>query len=403
MLYFTKAKENCTGCSACYAICPVQCITMVRDIKGFMYPTADMLKCIHCRKCEKVCPVIHDERGVVPISRQFAVAAVSKNQKVWEDSSSGGAFTEICKIFSDNSEAVVFGAEMQFPTVHHVGVDLQDIQRVRRSKYVQSEMGNCFIEAKDALEQGKRVIFVGTPCQVAGFRSYLDHDYKNLLCIDFICHGVGSPTVFEDCMRYEGEKAGSSVVDYKFRNKKSCLGNYQRHTSLLVYSNGRSRYIEMDAYNRLFLNQLCLRDCCGETCKFRKIQRSGDITIADFNNKEQVYPDLNDNRAYSTIIFNTEKGKELSEKLENNMIILPCDIQNIVRFNPLFCRSTPSNQKRKDFFDEYCKGKMIEELIECYVPSKKTPGYWRRFVPWKLKHKVYQSLVRMKRYMCIDE
>ena len=378
--------------------CPIQCIEMKSDERGFLYPVADALRCIQCGKCEKICPILHERRGRAHMENQHAVAAVSKDQKVWQDSSSGGAFTEICKAFSDGKETVVFGAEMQFPYVKHVRVSLDSIGRVRRSKYVQSEIGTSFLEVKKTLEEGKKVVFSGTPCQVAGLRSYLNCEENNLLCVDFICHGVGSPAVFQQCMRYEGEQERASVVEYTFRNKKSLCGNYQRHLSHIQFSNGTSRYREMDGYQRLFLNQLCLRDCCGETCRFRRTERSSDITIADFNNKERLYPDLNDNRAYSTVIFNTAKGAKLEEKLADRMNMLPCSLETIERFNPLFFRSTPSNPKRKEFFYDYCSGMTIEELIDRYAPRPKNSlGYWKRFLPWGLKHQAYRLLVRLMR------
>lgn len=398
MLYFTKTKEQCTGCSACFATCPTQCITMEKDEKGFLYPKADESKCIHCGKCERVCPIFHVNRNQQNISKQCAVAAVSKEYEVWKDSSSGGAFTEICKAFIGDENGIVFGAEFQFPKVKHIGVPIQEIRRLQRSKYVQSEVGSSFGNVKIALEQKMKVVFVGTPCQVAGLRAYLNKDYVNLICVDFICHGVGSPDVFNKCMQYEGKKEKSSVIDYKFRNKTSLLGNYQRYVSMLTYQDGHSRTIEMDAYNKFFLGQLCLRDCCGEQCKFRVRERNGDITIADFNNKERLLPEINDNRAFSSIIFNTEKGLSIQKSLEDRMNMWPVSMTAIMQYNPLFCRSTPSSPKRIDFFADFCSGVPIETLLEKYAPlQKKSLGYLKRFIPWQVKHEAYRMLIRMRK------
>ena len=347
MMYFTKNKEDCTGCTACKAVCPKKCITMQPDEKGFFYPEADLDICIQCGLCENVCPNQHpryiDQNGNICTEEnserflntlQYAVTAITKDDEVWKNSTSGGAFSEICnvlnrKAIAEGSQMWVYGAAFDGLVVKHCGHRMPDIQGFRKSKYVQSDMQNCFYEIKTHLQNQEQVLFSGTPCQVEGLRAFLGKPYENLFCIDLICHGVGSPSVFK---RYLDECSQTDKVKkYTFRIKFRKYGNYQRYLSEITRESGKIERILIDDYNKLFLNQLCLRNCCGENCKYRKIHRQGDITLADCNNFTRNYPDIYDDRGYSTIVVNTTKGKAVLGDLPDFMVILPADLDDVKR------------------------------------------------------------------------
>ena len=191
MLYFMKEKMQCTGCSACYNICPTKCITMEKDEEGFLYPIASD-RCVHCGKCETVCSAVNkknDGGSTLP----EAYCALTKDNKVWKQSASGGTFTEICKAWNIG-DSVFCGATWNGLNIEHKCVQgIGNIGLLRRSKYVASDTKNVFREVKDYLIVGKRVVFCGTPCQVAGLKLFLGKEQENLLLIDLICHGVGSP------------------------------------------------------------------------------------------------------------------------------------------------------------------------------------------------------------------
>ena len=382
------AVDSCTGCAACFSICPRRAIRMGVSDKGFDAPVvAD--SCVECGLCEKICPINVE---ILPSSceEQEAYAGISLDEETWKSSSSGGAFTCLVESFlemvPEGCNCIVFGAAFEHLNVKHIGVVSDDISPLRKSKYVQSSIGESYLKAKKALGDGSAVVFSGTPCQIAGLRSYLGKEYELLLCIDFVCHGVGSPRVFQDCMNKEGTTRGKLVTGYSFREKRNRFGNFSRYVSKYTYEDGSERLAEMDYYNRLFLSQLCLRDCCGDNCAFRSQHRLGDVTLADLNGKNQIFPDLNDSRPYSCFVVNTEKGRRVCSLLGSRMNLLPMDIEDVKKYNPLFCRTLPENPARYDFFEEYIAGVAVDGLVEKYAPKRFSIKNWLvANLPWRLK------------------
>lgn len=397
MLYFTESKVECTGCTACKAICPKQCIQMKKDEKGFLYPVANQVECINCGACEKVCPI---KNGKWPVKQdyteQFAAAAITKNSELWEKSASGGAFIELCDAFADGEKesVYIFGAMFEGLRVVHAGKSLEDAVCFCKSKYVQSDMQNCFLEIKKLLAEGKKVIFSGTPCQNAGLKMFLGDNTENLLNIDFICHGVGSEDVFYRFLKEKSEDKKKKIQEYTFRSKKKIHGNYVRHLSKIKYDDGSCEYTVEDNYNKLFLNQLCLRDCCGEACPYRNQNRCSDITIADFNNFSRTFPEVFDCRNYSSVIVNTEKGRQTFENLRERMTLYPCDLSVIKTYNPLFEKTTPENKLRAQFFADFEAGMSIESLCKRYVPTQKNKpvSYIKQRTPYFIKYWVFRLI-----------
>lgn len=349
MLSFTKDKSNCTGCTACMAACPVSCISMVEDSEGFKYPVSSDA-CIDCGLCERVCPL--QKTSIVanpPSSKAYAV--LSRDASIWRRSASGGAFSEICNAWGDD-KTIIVGATWDGLIVHHKCVEgVKNILDLCKSKYVASSPDNTFREIKDYLINGRKVTFCGTPCQVAGLKSYLRKDYPNLLTIDLICHGVGSPSVFEDAMKSIGEQLDTVVTGYEFRAKRRVYET--DHLQKIIAADG-IRYMVKDQYIQLFLSQLCLRPCCGKNCIFRSDRRQGDLTIADFKGLTEVFPELiGTKRNYSSLIVNSVKGQDVVTLLSKNAIIKEATIEDIKKFNPLFYRQTWFSEKRDQFFEDY--------------------------------------------------
>jgi len=349
MLHFLSDKTCCTGCSACQAACPIDCISMITDEEGFWYPSSSE-KCINCGRCAKVCPSLNPFTEGIRVN-QKAYACISKDDVIWRRSASGGAFSEICLAWGDDNTIVV-GAAWDGFKVHHVCIKgVRNIKSICKSKYIASNPENVFRQIKGYLEEGCKVIFCGVPCQVAGLKAFLIKDYSNLLTIDLICHGVGSPAVLRSVIRLLEEQFGGRISNYEFRAKRK---NYEYIYLSAISIGNKTKYISKDPFMQLFLKQLCLRPSCGKHCNYRNRKRQGDLTIADFKGLTDVFPQLlGTKRNYSSIVTNNEKGELLIPILHERMQILPCDISDICKYNPLFERQTWFSKERDVFFKDY--------------------------------------------------
>ncbi len=253
------------------AVCPVECISFISDEEGFFYPTADH-RCTNCGRCEKVCPIINESNFISQNFKQFCVAALHKDTNVWRKSSSGGAFSAICKAFCNDGDAI-FGAKFEgFRVVHDFVYGPDNIESFRKSKYVQSDIRDSYNKVKNILESNKKVLFSGTPCQVAGLRSFLGKEYKNLLFVDLVCHGVGSPGVFKKYIEYLEKRHASKVISYTFRHKKAKMGRFLQHIIIIKLANGKRIEDSSDLYNNGFIQTLFLRPSCGK-CIFANLNR----------------------------------------------------------------------------------------------------------------------------------
>lgn len=344
-------KKLCTGCSACYSSCPNGSIKMVADNEGFLYPEISGI-CINCGKCQRVCPRINKSDCSIDFS-QKAYAAVSKNFKIWNRSSSGGAFSEICFAWGDDN-TLFCGASWDKLYVKHVCVTGADkIAPLCKSKYISSDLGDSHKQIREHLEKGYKVLFCGTPCQVTGLKRFLNKEYDTLLLVDLICHGVGSPTVFSECIKSLEKDFSKKIVSYEFRSKKKVFDR-DHIIKLFFEGNKQPTYITDNRYLQLFVKQHCLRLSCGENCIYRNEHRQGDITIGDFKGLTKVFPYLDGSKKnYSTIVFNTPKGESLLGKLSDRMDLLPCSIEDIKQWNPLFYRHTYFSAQRNDFFNDF--------------------------------------------------
>lgn len=379
------ARSQCTGCAACANVCPHGSVSMEPIEEGFLYPIIDNT-CLECGLCDSVCPAITQKHEITPEIEQYAVAAISRDKEVVKSSSSGGAFSEICRAFGDENTAI-FGARFNGLTVEHSFViGTEQIGPFRKSKYVQSTIGQCFRKAAEFLQEGRKVIFSGTPCQLAGLRSFLKAPNDNLFCIDFICHGVGSPGIFAASLKDIEARYRSKLSSFGFRSQIVRLGNRKDFVCRYEFANGKIVLEPDDPYQRLFLSQLCLRQCCGENCRYRNPSRQGDMTIADFKGKFVIFPKTLDNRNYSTIIANSVKGSRVFEKLKHKMQTVPCPMHLIERHNPLFFRTTKSNADRDAFFHSFVVTKDITDLVDRYlVAPKKRYKYLDYLVPFHLR------------------
>ena len=298
-------RRTCTGCGACAAICPTGCITMRQDTEGFFYPVPDRTLCTGCGRCGKVCPVLNPagEHEVLP-----CYAAVCRDEGVRRASSSGGVFTALARQ-TLAAGGVVFGAAFdEKMQLRHIGIGSEAaLAPLRGSKYVQSDALDALTGMKRELDEGKNVLFCGTPCQAAAVRRLFGRT-EGLLVVDVICHGVPSPDVFASYLRELEATQGSRVTAVNFRGKETGWKNFSLHAD---FENGarHTATLHDDPYMKLFLSDLTLRPSC-YACKARGKTSSADITLGDFWGISKTKPQLDDDGGVSFIGCNTERGRE---------------------------------------------------------------------------------------------
>lgn len=347
-------KISCSGCRACEQLCPVEAIKMEEDYKGFLYPNVDYNKCIQCGICKNSCPVnnIEIKKDV------YAYAAYNKDENIRLESSSGGIFTIFANYILDKNGVVIGAAFNEEFLVNHIIVEnKKDLDKLRKSKYVQSNTLNTYEEAKKFLENDRIVYYSGTPCQIEGLKAYLKKDYENLYTQDIICHGVPSPKVWKEYLKYKNKK----INDINFRCKeKSSWGEYQ----LKFKSDSEIEYINHneDKFMKLFLNNLILRESCYQ-CKFKKESRISDITLADFWGINNIDAQMNDEKGTSLLIINSEKGKKMLNQISDKIISKKVNFKNAISYNVSMTESSPKGENF-DKVSELIKQKKFNQLFE---------------------------------------
>lgn len=361
-----REKSKCCGCHACYNICPTGAISMQEDEKGFKYPLINEEKCINCGLCEKICPIL---KNSIAYKKDLpeAYACKNKNNEIRMESSSGGIFTLISNFILE-LDGVVFGAcfDDKYNVVHSYADKKEGIDKFRGSKYVQSSIGDTYKKAKEFLDADRYVLFTGTPCQIEGLKAYLNKDYEKLYTQDIICHGVPSPKVWRKYIEELNEKNDGIPEKVNFRKKDNTgwkLSQFSIKYTNVEYEETHKK----DEYMQLFLKNVILRDSCYD-CKFKKKNRLSDITLADFWGIENIKQDMDDDKGTSLIIVNSEKGKELINKIEDEIEKEKVDFENAIKYNPSMTKSVKMPKERKEFF-ENLENKNINELARKYIPK----------------------------------
>lgn len=373
-------KENCCGCGACAQCCPQQCIIMKEDEEGFLYPEIDKDKCIDCGLCVQVCPFIHQYEERIPIK---SFAAKHPNDEIRLKSSSGGVFHALVKVIIDR-KGVVFGAAFneRWDVAHTYFETLQECEKFMGSKYSQSIIGDSFLQVERFLQDGRWVLFSGTPCQIAGLKSYLGKEYDTLLTVDLLCHGVPSPGMYRwyikerlEKVAQEGDKnsvssssirsipqrnaldadGGVRIESITFRNKRKGWKKFGFALTLAkATADGKSNTVslsytlEEDPFLKGFLNDLYLRPSCHH-CKARNFKSGSDITLGDFWGIGKVLKEYDDDKGVSAVMINTTKGEDFFESinLETNVV----DFQAIRKYNPVIWKSPRVPAKREMMFN----------------------------------------------------
>lgn len=359
------AKEHCSGCSACAAVCPRQCITMQPDEEGFLYPQVDTDACVNCGLCSQVCPV-SNRQTCKNGTYQGVYAAINPDHTVRAASSSGGVFTLLAQ-YVLSRDGIVFGAatgpDMK---ICHIGIeDAGQLHRLQGSKYAQSDPSDIFRQVKNHLLAGKLVLYTGTPCQIGGLQAFLGKDYENLLCQDIICHGVPSPAVWARYVRTRQQKAGAAATSVSFRDKAS---GWYEYGMKMTFEDGSVYQMpaRKDSYLRAFTRNLTLRPSC-YACAFKGVHRSADFTLADFWGVNKVLPEMYDNKGTSLVFIHSPKGLAVFEALKDQLQLCPADPDAAVLHNSAMHCSAPRPANR-DAFWETLQTADFEKTVARFCP-----------------------------------
>ncbi len=345
------SKKLCTGCSACANICPQNAIEMKPDAEGFLRPVVDGEKCINCDLCVKKCPAVNDVvQQTLPMVGYVAFSEDAATKK----SASGGVFFALAKHVINQMNGVVYGCVMEeksLKCVHKRAEKMEDLYPMQNSKYVQSDVSRCFELVKEDLKKNKVVLFSGTPCQIAGLRSYLGQEYENLITADIICHGVPSPWLWEQKVASLQKKFGNTVKSYTFRNKDNEDILRSAYEGTVVCDRGKVKYKSWeDGYFKTFLEGKTYRMSC-YYCKYANIYRCGDLTLGDCDSWRD-YLDFYPQKAKSSVLINTEKGNDFWDKTKELFVFAELDVERERKINKQLSGPTPMPACRKTIYQE---------------------------------------------------
>ena len=315
---------KCTGCQACRLICPEQCIGFTEDKEGFPVPEKDMARCTDCGECASLCPE-NNRSDLTQNECVRVVGAKYKNDALLSKSASGGGFAGIAKTVLEKPDSAVFGCAFDDNMIaRHVYVtDLKEITPLQNSKYVQSDVGDAYLQARALLDEGKTVFFTGMPCQIAGLYAFLGRDHDNLLTADLICHGVPSPMLFRKYLGWLGRKHGGEITDYDFRCKEKNGWGYMIKATIKTGTGTKTKTIipYVDPYFNSFLSTYTFRECC-YACQYANSSRTADLTLGDFWGVEESHPEFHDLKGVSVVLINTKKGENFFSAMQDDFDIV---------------------------------------------------------------------------------
>lgn len=312
-------EKYCCGCSACYAICPVQAINMQENRKGFLYPVIDESKCIKCGACERVCAYkkdLNDSDKCDGIHKIYAVKA--KDEDILEKSSSGGMFTILSDWMFSNQGAVISAIynNLSHKVEFYLYDDVSTRNSARGSKYIQADMAGIFTKAYEWLQKnpGKKLLFIGTGCQAAGFAEYISK--KNVrdrvFVVDLICHGAPSPGLWKEYATSLEKKQKGKISKITFKDKRN---GWLKPS---VYAIVNDKEISIKGYSSWFYGEYSIRESCYQ-CPYTKIKRNTDITIGDFWGVNLKYPEFYSPMGVSLAIIQSEAGQKIFNELKKDV------------------------------------------------------------------------------------
>ena len=365
---------------------------MEEDQDGFRYPIIDTEKCVDCGMCRNVCPL--DNMPLRYGKDKYVFGGYSLNENIRFESTSGGAFSEIVEAYCDEN-FVIFGAEANGLEVFHGFItDKKELGRFRKSKYSQSKIGTAFKDAKRFLKEGKKVLFSGTPCQIAGLKVFLGTtNQDNLLTVEVVCEGVPSPIYVRKLDKHIENKYGSPVesLDYRFTSKSFLAkGRWDFEQMKIRTSNGRVLRKDrwFNPFWSIWLKHLMSRPSCYE-CPFTNSERVADITLGDLWGVHIYCPELyGKNGGASLVIGNTEKGKKVIEKATKNMYGHELQFEDALKYQGPMRKHIPDNPRRDEFMADLRSDMDYQQLTKKWADKPSIKLLYQKYI-WGNRQKVF--------------
>lgn len=382
-----KTRTDCCGCTACATACPVSCITMETDAEGFIYPTVDTERCLHCGLCERVCPMKRE----MPTEPMPLAAYVGRDGRaeVLGRGTSGSLSTALMEYVLGRG-GVVYGAVTDdAQVVRHVRVERAEDENFRRmpgSKYVRSDITGVYGQVEADLAAGRQVLFFGTPCQVAGLKSLLTRDDERLLTVDVVCRGTPSPAFWKRYLSWQEKRYGSGIRSVRFRNKTY---GYHSGTMKIEFENGRTYYgsARVDLFLHAFFSDLCSRPSCYD-CHFKTARHLADLTLFDAWHAAELHGGIrDDDRGYTNIFVQSARGASLLEAVSERITLWETDAERAIALDGCMVRaSVPWNAGREAFFeglddeplDRHCRRFFTITMKDRLIERAKSVYYYRK-------------------------
>lgn len=383
----TKEKSECYGCEACAQICPKRAISMKEDAEGFRYPIVDDALCVYCGLCNSACPYEHMPEKHV--DEKYVFGGYINDDRVKDQSTSGGAFSAIVDEWCDK-DYVIFGAEARGLEVYHKFItDKNELYRFRKSKYSQSHIGSSYADCKNFLLNGKKVLFSGTPCHIAGLRAFLKNtDQTNLLTAEVICEGVPSPLYVRKYDKWcqKNYKSPIEELDYRYKNGKKWDFEVMETKLRIGVQVKQDRWF--NPFWSIWLNHLISRPSCYK-CPFTTKEREADITLGDLWGVHLYCPELyGHNGGASLVVCNTDKGKEAFAKAETLMYGHELDFDTALKYQSPMKKSIAYNPDREACIADL-QGEMDYKAINKKWAKRPTIKLlWQKYV-WGNRQKVF--------------
>lgn len=388
----TQRYEQCCGCKVCADVCPKNAIAYQTDGEGFFYPIVST-DCVDCGLCRKVCPELNIAKPSFDMEQQY-IACLDKDKERRDKGSSGGIFGLLATALIDRG-FIACGAtfDEQLQLKHQFASDNDGVEKLKKSKYIQSDCSTVYAQIKKKLSTGQKVMFVGTPCQCNALLNVIGGKRDGLVLVDFACHGVPSQELFDKCIQLYEERHDCKVVDYSFRHKPKLYGS-PKNFMLTIKKDSRvikkaGRYYEEPFYCG-FQKYITLRPSC-YSCKWANTDRFSDLTLADFWGIETVTNKWDRTDHPSLVIVNTERGKSLIEGIKEQIDFIEATKEDAVRQNGSLVHPMGLKSERAVLFADY-QNLPFEEFVDKHLTLK---NRWKKDVYYAIPFPVRKQILKI--------